>query len=86
MNELSLHGDKGELARVDVTNEDGWAGGDLSANGGNLYLYIDGRELGSLFISYDEHGRPSITLGQYDPETEGWEERVTIKHIPEARS
>lgn len=81
MNTLSLQGDKGELASIDVTNEDGWAGGELSANGGNLYLYIDGVELGSIWISYDKSGRPSITLGQYDPETEGWEERTTVKPV-----
>lgn len=78
---LSLEGDHGELARIDVTDEGGWAGGDLSANGGNLYLYIDGKEMGSIWIQYDADG-PKVTLGQYDPETMDWEERSTVRHIP----
>jgi hypothetical protein len=85
-NTLSLVGDKGILAEIDVTREGGgcgddYAGGAVAAQGGNLYLYIDGREMGSLWITYDDDGTPKITLGQYDEESQGWEERSEVLPI-----
>lgn len=86
-NFLTLSGDKGVIATIDITREDGgvgddYAGGEVAAQGGNLYLAIDGQEFGSLWITYGEDGTPKITLGQYDPETEGWEERSAIVALP----
>lgn len=74
------------LATIDVTRDGDsiYAAGDLTATGGNLYLHIDGKEFGSLFITYDgEDGVPTITLGQFDPETQDWETRAEIRAIPD---
>ena len=86
-NTLTLLGDSGQLVRIDVTREDGGfgddhAGGGLASQGGNLYLEIDGKELGSLWITYDEKGEPKITLGQYDPESGDWVERSSVQYVP----
>lgn len=46
--------------------------GDLAAYGGNLYLYLDGQEYGSLFF-YTVEGKARIELGQLVPEAQQWE-------------
>ncbi len=47
--------------------------GDLGAYGGNLYLFIDGVEYGSLFF-VERDGRITIELGQYrDEPNQEWE-------------
>ena len=70
------------LASIDVTPEDdapvSLAAGGLTATSGNLYLYVDGIEYGSLLIEWIE-GKPSIHLGQYDDQTEDWEPRNPIR-------
>lgn len=55
-----------------VPNESGDL--DETVYGGNLYLTIDGRLYGSLYVRYDNvAGHPVITLGQLDAETQMWE-------------
>ncbi|MBU8826550.1 MULTISPECIES: hypothetical protein [Mycobacteriaceae] len=52
---------------------------DAAAYEGNLYLSINGRLYGSLYIRHDAAaGHPTITLGQYDPATQQWEPRNEI--------
>lgn len=48
------------------------AAGDLIATSGNLYLYVDGVEYGSLLLTWSD-GQPQITLGRYDEDTEDWQ-------------
>jgi hypothetical protein len=46
---------------------------------GNLYLRINGRLHGSLYIRHDAAtSHPTLTLGQYDPATQQWEPRNEI--------
>lgn len=57
--------------------------------GGNVYLYVDGVEFGSIFVhkAYDGQqftDETQISLGQYDDGSEEWEERARIKALPEA--
>jgi hypothetical protein len=51
--------------------------GDLAHTGGNLYLYVDGVEWGSLFFHAPE-GNLTITLGQYDSKTGDWRKRAAL--------
>lgn len=52
--------------------------GDLGLTGGNLYIFIDGEEYGSLFF-YGMRGKPRIMLGQSAAEEEGtWIDRNPI--------
>lgn len=52
---------------------------DEAAYEGNLYLTINGRLYGSLYIRHDaDAGHPTITLGQYDPAAQQWEPRNEI--------
>lgn len=44
----------------------------------NLYLYIDGMELGSLFLHRDQTGRIVATLGRYEEATMDWEPRESL--------
>jgi hypothetical protein len=59
-------------------------GGDLGLTAGNLYIYLDGREVGSLFIHLDSKGVPRVLLGQYDPERDDWVDRNNLTFIPGA--
>lgn len=82
--------DRPAFARLDITPVEGGfiEGGDLGETGGNLYLYLDGQEWGSLFIHYID-GTPQITLGQHAPDTDDcegeWCERNPLTHpvVPE---
>lgn len=51
-------------------------------NNDNVFLVIDGRDYGSLFIHPQEDGTPTIALGQYDQEQEWWIERNPITALP----
>ena len=60
-----------------VRGRGGWggyySGGDLGAYGGNLYIFVDGVEYGSLFF-VEHDGRIEIELGQYrDEPSQEWE-------------
>lgn len=48
--------------------------GELSETAGNLYLYVDGQEIGSVFFYREKDGRITATLGRYDPDREQWDE------------
>ena len=49
--------------------------------GGNVYLYVDGEEYGSLFV-HQHDGKTLVTLGQYDDETQEWVTRNDLRPIP----
>lgn len=51
--------------------------GDLAAVAGNLYLFIDGKEYGSLFFhrTRDEGGEVAVELGQFDATEQQWVSR-----------
>lgn len=70
-------------AGVPVTFDLGTANecGDYEEAGyeGNLYLSVNGRLYGSVYVRYDAAaGHPTITLGQYDSATQQWEPRSEI--------
>ena len=54
--------------------------GDIGAYAGNIYLHIDGKEYGSLYIHHDQDG-PLIELGQYDPDADEWVQRAQLRPI-----
>lgn len=56
-------------------------GGELIYSG-NIYLHIDGREYGSLFITRGENGAPQITLGQFQEAADEWVPANPIREIP----
>lgn len=56
-------------------------GGELAHYGNNLYIELDGREFGSLWL-HDEDGEPVLSLGQYDEDTQGWEPRNDLRRLP----
>ena len=68
---LTLDAAAGTLAEIDlgdlVETE-----GELEATGGNLYLYIDGIEVGSLWF-HRNGDNVSVTLGAFSEATQGWE-------------
>ena len=52
--------------------------GDLGLTGGNLYIFIDGQEYGSLYF-YGMRGEPRIMLGQCESERDfDWVDRNPI--------
>ena len=51
--------------------------GDLAGYGGNLYLFADGVEIGSLFF-HTVDGRLRVALGQFDPQEQEWVERNPV--------
>ena len=57
------------------------AGGELLYSG-NIYLHIDGREYGSLYITRGPNGAPQITLGQFRDDAEEWVQANPIHAIP----
>lgn len=60
--------------------------GDLAGYGGNLYLYLDGQEYGSLFF-YTVDGKPRIELGQFRPEPQQWESvNPLVSTVPELQA
>ena len=72
--------DAGLLLALDapITDGDYIEEGDLGLTGGNLYIFIDGQEHGSLYF-YGMRGRPRIMLGQPAAEGEGvWVDRNPI--------
>lgn len=62
-------------------DEQGTTGGELIYNG-NIYLHIDGREYGSLYITRGADGAPQITLGQFREDAEEWVPANPIQEIP----
>ncbi len=74
LGESTLQIDLGEI------DEHG-TGGELLYSG-NVYLHIDGREYGSLFIHRGPDGAPQISLGQYQDDAEEWVEANPIQAIP----
>ncbi|EHB45827.1 MULTISPECIES: hypothetical protein [Mycolicibacterium] len=64
---------------VDLGTANEYGDFDEAAYEGNLYLTINGRLYGSLYIRHDaDAGHPTITLGQYDPAAQQWEPRNEI--------
>lgn len=64
-----------EMFRIDLGQADSageFTGGTLGFTGGNLYLFVDGQEYGSLYFT-EEGGDLQVTLGQYTTRTEEWE-------------
>lgn len=59
--------------------------GDLAGFGGNLYLFADGLEIGSLFFS-TENGRLRVQLGQFDPSDDEWVARNPISVLNQPSS
>lgn len=55
--------------------------GEIGAYAGNIYLYVDGREYGSLFIHHDDQG-PIIELGQFDETSDEWVTRAALRALP----
>ena len=55
--------------------------GEIGAYAGNIYLYVDGREYGSLFIYHDDQG-PVIELGQFDETADEWVTRAALRALP----
>lgn len=49
----------------------------------NLYIYVDGKEYGSLFFDRLEDGRLVIELGQYDVVEQHWVDRNPVGVIPD---
>lgn len=66
------------------TDDDGYVvGGPLAGTSGNLYVFINGVEYGSLFFHRFVE-KDSVSLGAYSDETEWWEPKATIyEPIPE---
>lgn len=65
-------------------------GGDFDGEtlGGNVYLYVDGVEYGSIFVHKKWDGQQytdetRISLGQYDDDAQEWVERSSISAIPQ---
>lgn len=54
--------------------------GDLAPTSGNLYLYLDGKEYGSLFFFRRKDGTVTITLGQFDADKQEWVEKAELDH------
>lgn len=84
MPEITLESSSGPLARFELgePSESGFYDADdgaLADYGGNLYLYVDGVELGSLFF-FAENGRMTVTLGRLDVESGEWVEANPIGH------
>lgn len=71
------------MAAVDLgePKHDHFDQGDLALTGGNLYIYLDGKEVGSLWFHVDGDGVPRAMLGQFDPELQMWEMRNDIAHL-----
>ena len=82
MSVLSLDlGERQEQINLGEITEYG-ADGELLYSG-NVYLYIDGREYGSLFISRGPDGEPKITLGQYQKAADEWVAENPIQALPQ---
>jgi hypothetical protein len=50
---------------------------DLGPSSGNLYLFVDEKEVGSLFFFFND-GRLSVSLGKFDEESMEWIETNPI--------
>lgn len=78
---VKLNGPTGDLATFELrgVNADGDNEGDLGAYGGNAYIYVDGKEYGSLWFHRPEPDGPiHVALGAFSPETENWERVGTL--------
>jgi hypothetical protein len=69
------------LANIELGEPDTgyFDGADLGATGGNIYINIDGKEYGSLFFYREADGTVSVTLGAFDPDTQGWENKNPLR-------
>lgn len=56
--------------------------GDLAVFGGNLYLFVDGEEIGSLFF-HTVDGKLRVELGQFDPDEQDWVARNPLGSVKE---
>lgn len=84
---LTLSAGAGDMASIDLGGLNGGYLGhdDLAATGGNLYLFIDGEEWGSLFFHMVD-GKLRIELGQFDFETGDWESKSRLtKSVAETK-
>lgn len=61
----------GVVARVDVPAD---------RYGENIYIIIDGREYGSVWV-HDDGDTPVVTLGQFKPESFAWEDCNDLRPI-----
>lgn len=57
---------------------------DLEPLNGNIYIYVDGAEYGSLFFHRDDDGRVVVSLGQYDGDAEQWVPRNPVTAIADS--
>ena len=81
MSVLSLDLGENQL-RIDLGEIDEHGTGGELIYSGNIYLHIDGREYGSLFITRGPDGAPQIALGQYQEAAEQWVQVNPIQAIP----
>lgn len=70
--ELTISGDRGVVATLDLDPDDGIA----VSNDGNIYLALNGVELGSLWLNYDDD---TLTLGRYQEADGDW---VPLASVP----
>jgi hypothetical protein len=76
---VEIDAGSGTPASIDLGTANEYGDFDEAGHEGNLYLRINGRLYGSLYIRHDAAaGHPTITLGQYDPATQLWEPRNEI--------
>ena len=81
---FSPHDNLEPLATIDLgprgtIGPDGCDTGDLALTSGNLYLSLNGRELGSLWIRKDQYGHVCMSLGSWVEDSEGdWVETLVL--------
>lgn len=76
------------LANIDLGDptpdgQGSFSEGDLAASAGNLYLHIDGEEVGSLLFLTDSAGQVTVTLGYFDVDQGDWIPAETVGGQPE---
>lgn len=86
---LTMSADRDLIAEVDLGDPvpggstQFFEAGELGSTSGNLYLYLDEVEVGSLFFTVHD-GQVHVTLGRFDAETQDWIEQNPL--LPEVSS
>lgn len=75
------HGLNGEIHDFDLGEPDE-SGMFDTEYGGNLYLFIDGAEYGSLLARTDTDGQITLTLGQENDGDQEWQQRNPVSATP----